>query len=45
MMEKLIYVEPVVECIEIEVEDIMTESGLWTDPFSLDQYFTKLGVG
>lgn len=35
-MKKLIYVEPVVEWIEIEVEDIMTESGLWTDPFSLD---------
>ena len=35
-MDRVIYVEPELEFVEIEVEDIMTESGVWTDPFSLD---------
>lgn len=32
-MEKLEYTQPEIELIEMEVEDIMTESGWWTDPF------------
>lgn len=35
-MEKSNYKEPQLEFVEIEVNDIMTESGMWTDPFSLD---------
>ena len=31
-MEKLEYTQPEIELIEMEVEDIMTESGWWTDP-------------
>lgn len=31
-MDKQEYTQPEIEMIEIEAEDIMTESGLWTDP-------------
>ena len=32
-MDKQEYTQPEVELIEIEAEDVMTESGFWTDPF------------
>ena len=36
-MEKLEYIQPEIELIEMETEEIMTdiimESGWWTDPF------------
>lgn len=36
-MEKKIYTEPLMEVIELEIEEVMYESGIWTDPFCIEE--------
>ena len=31
--ERMEYTQPEIEMVEIEADDIMTESGVWTDEF------------